>query len=502
MPSERLARSGVVSLVGSAFAALAALALTSVVGNTLGPTGTGIFFQAVGIFTILTQVLRLGTNSGIVRFVSEQRAFDRRGAEWKIIGFAALPVALLGAAGSFVLWAFADNVASVFAAAGEQESLAGLFRAMAPFVVVGSLIGVAQIAARMLRGVTAFTWLQSVLLPLSRVVAVTSVALLLSTSYAAVEAWLWPLPLWLLVTLLVISAPLVRDFRHRRETERAAQPTFGRFWRFNAPRAVSSGLEVALEWADVLIVAALASPAAAGIYAVATRTVRAGGVVDKAMRVAVAPRTSELLARGETHESSQLHTRVVRIMLLMNWPFYLLLVSMGGSVLLLFGEEFVAGWGPMAALAVAMMFQTASGMLQSLLLQGGRSSWQMYNKAIALTLSIVGNLVLVPPLGLWGAAITWLVVMVADNLIAAFQVHRLMHVHLRPAQLLLAALVPLLVFGVGGAAVSWWAGVGLVALISAAAGLSVLYAAALWALRHRLEIENLWRKVPVIGRYA
>lgn len=502
MPSERLARSGVVSLAGSAFAALAALALTSVVGNVLGPSGTGIFFQAVGIFTILTQVFRLGTNSGIVRFISEQRAFDRRGAEWLIIWFAAAPVVLLGAAGSLALWAFADNVASVFAAPGEQGSLTALFRGMAPFIVVGSLIGVAQIASRMLRGVTAFTLLQSVFLPLSRVGAVAAVALLLSTPYATVEAWLWPLPLWLLITLLVISSPLVRDFRHRRELERDARPTFGRFWRFNAPRAVSSGLEVALEWADVLIVAALASPAAAGIYAVATRTVRAGGVVDKAMRVAVAPRTSELLARGETQESSRLHTRVVRIMLLLNWPFYLLLVSMGGSVLLLFGEEFAAGWGPMALLAAAMMFQTASGMLQSILLQGGRSSWQMYNKAIALALSIVGNVVLVPPLGLWGAAITWLVVMVADNLIAAVQVHRLMHVHLRPTQLLLAALVPLLIFGAGGAAVSWWVGVSLVALISAAAGLSVVYAGVLWALRRRLEIVSLWRKVPVIGRFA
>ena len=77
MKSEGLAKSGLISLFGSAFAALAALLLTAIVGNTLGADGTGLFFQAMGIFTILTQVLRLGTNSGIVRYIAEQRAFHR-----------------------------------------------------------------------------------------------------------------------------------------------------------------------------------------------------------------------------------------------------------------------------------------------------------------------------------------------------------------------------------------------------------------------------------------
>lgn len=503
MRSEGLARSGVISLVGSAFAALAALLLTAIVGNTLGASGTGLFFQAMGIFTILTQVLRLGTNSGIVRFISEQRAFDRAGAEWRIVLYAAIPVALLSGAASVAVWFLADSLAAWLSAPGEADSLGALLRAMSPFIVLGALIGVLQIGARMLRGVTAFTLLQSVLLPASRLLTV-----LLAVSFAGVaawgafEAWLWPLPVWLLITAAVIVGPLVRDIRRRNESRPDTRPSFRSFWRFNAPRSVGSGLETALEWSDVLIIAAVASPAVAGVYAVVTRAVRAGGVVDKAMRVAVSPTISALLARDRYEESTRLHTTVVRAMILMNWPFYLLLISMGSAVLAIFGEEFTVGWGPMILLAIAMMFQTACGMLQSILLQGGKSTWQMYNKSLALALSIAGNIALVPIWGIWGAATTWVAVVVVDNLIAAFQVHRGMHVDLQPTKLVSAMVVPVVIFGGGGALFSWWGGTSFAILILGVVVLCLVYAVALWLLRRQLRIEALWKKVPFIGRRA
>lgn len=510
MRRERLARSGLISLVGSAFAALAALVLTAIVAANVGASGTGVFFQAVGIFTILTQVLRLGTNSGIVRFISAQRAFGRAGSEWRIILYALVPVAVASGLISIAVWGYADALSTWLGAPGEADALADLLRTMAPFVLCGAVIGVLQMASRMLRNVSTFTMLQSILLPGSRLLTVWAVFVGGATASAGFQAWLWPLPFWLLVTIAVIAAPLVRDFRRRHDPldlDDGERPSFTRFWRFNAPRSVSSGLETALEWSDILIVAALASPAAAGVYAVATRAVRAGGVVDKAMRVAVAPTISAQLARGETALSSALHTRVVRAMILLNWPFYLLLISMGPAVLAIFGEEFVVGWGPMMLLAGAMMFQTAAGMLQSILLQGGRSTWQLYNKAIALALSIGGNLLLVPVLGLWGAAITWAVVVLIDNLIAAVQVHRGMKVHLRPGALVGPALIPLVVFGAGGFAFTLLfpdvsGGENLLVLLLAGVVLCTVYGVVLWMLRRRLGIVSLWRMIPILGRRA
>lgn len=502
MQNERLARGGLISLIGSGIAALSSLLLTVLVGQVLGATGTGIFFQALGIFTVLTQVLRLGTNTGIVRFIAEQRAFGREGGEWRIILFAAVPVALLSVLVSIGVWFGSEGLARWMSSPGETDLLAALLRNMAPFVAMAAVLGVVEASTRMLRGVAVFTLLQSVVLPLSRLVAVGVFALAGATAWRAFEAWLLPLPLLLVIGIVVVAAPLLRSFRRRAVSPREAHVTARTFWRFNLPRSVGSALEIALEWADVLIVAAVASPAVAGVYAVVTRVIKAGGIVDQAMRIAVSPTISAMLARSEHAKVSTLHTSVVRAMVLLSWPFYVLTISMGGAVLSLFGPEFVVGWAPMVLLSVSLMLQISCGMLQSILIQGGKSTWQMYNKAIAVTLSIVGNLALVPVLGIWGASITWLVVAVTDNMIAAVQVHRGMGVHLQPVRLLPAMVPPVLVFGLGGAVFSIFWEPGPLPLLAALAILGPTYLAVLWLFRRALDIVPLWRKVPFLKRFA
>lgn len=502
MTSERLARSGSVSLVGSVFAAVAAFVLTAFVGNGAGAYGTGLFFQAIAIFTIVSQVLRLGTSTGIVRFLSGQRAFDRRGEAWRTVLIAVIPVAVISTAVGILLSVYSASIAAWLAIPAETESLATLLVAMAPYIVVAAVLGVLQMAIRMIRGVKTFTLLQSILLPASRLVAVAAVIFLSGTLAQYVLAWMIPLPIWLIVTCALLARPLIRDWKERRESHSPLADEVTSFWSFSGARAVGAGLETALEWSDVLIVAALASPAEAGIYAVATRTIQAGQVVDRSMRVAVSPTISEMLAQGRQADASTLHTRVTRAMILATWPFYLLLATLGPAVLGIFGPEFREGALVLTILAAAMMIQSAAGMLQSIMLQGGRSSWQMYNKSLALAVNIGLNLMLVPVIGMVGAAITWAAGIVAETLVAAWQVHKKMGVRLEPTRLLFAMSLAAVVYGIGGLTARFVFGESLLVLVVAGAGLSVAYAAILWGLRARLDIRALWRELPVLRRFA
>ncbi|MFV0252967.1 MAG: lipopolysaccharide biosynthesis protein [Beutenbergiaceae bacterium] len=498
MASENLLRGGLVSLVGSASAALAALVLTAVVGQFLGPAGTGVFFQAIGIFTVLTQVLRLGTNSGMVRFMAAERAHGRAGSNWLITKYALVPVAVLASLASIALWFWSQAWAQWLASPGERDQLASLLRLMAPFVLVAAVAGVLAITARMVRGVPAFTMLSSVLPALLRLAAVVAVLLVIPVANAAVTAWLVPLPLVLVLTIAMVTRPLLRD---RRVRTAGGGPSARSFWRFSAPRALGSGFETGLDWADILIVAALASPAQAGIYAVCSRAVKAGQVVDRAMRVAVSPTLAALLARAETETASALHARVVRAMVVLTWPFYLVLAVNGAAVLTIFGAEFAVGAPVLSILAVTAMVQTSAGMLQSILLQGGRSSWQMMNKGIALAVCVAGNLLLVPLIGIVGAALSWALVIAIDTALAARQVHSRMGVHLAPRKLLGVAAVATGVFGLGGLALRAVAGPSLIGTMIGVLLLGCGYLGLLWLLRRQLGLQHLWARVRPLRSY-
>ena len=499
---ERLARSGSMSLFGSGFAALIALALTVVIANGFGAYGTGLFFQALAVFTIASQVMRLGTPSGLVKFISEQRAFGRRGEMWRSIAIAVLPVAAIATLGAVAISLYADEVAAWLAPESERVFFAEVLRSMGPFVVVGSVLAVLQTATRMISGVGVFTLLQSVLLPASRLLAVAMAIVLSWNALEAFQAYLGVLPAWLVVTIVILTRPLVRDWKVRAEGTEGFAPAVRRFWRFSGSRAIGGAFETALEWSDVLIVAVLGSPMAAGIYAVATRTVRAGQIVDRAMRLAVSPRISELLARAEVPAAIRLHTIVTRVMILINWPYYLLLATMGPIVLSIFGSQFTEGAIVLAVLAGAMMLSAAAGMLQSVLLQGGKSSWQMYNKGLILGLSIGLNVALVPWIGILGAAITWAACVVVETAIAAWQVHQRMGVRLEPKKLLLAMALPLTIFGLGGMVLRFVFEPSPLVLLIGVLILGSVYLVLLWFLRDRLHITPLWHEIPVLGRWA
>ena len=500
MQPERLARSGALSLAGSTISALCALLVAILAGNLLGAYGTGLFFQAVGIFTIASQVLRLGTNSGIVRAISEEHAFDRHGSAGRIILVAVVPVMAISTAVAGVIWLFASPIADWLASPGTADELQGYIELLAPFLAAGSTLAVLQIASRMLNGIGVYTVVHTIAFPAIRLAVVGGAIVMAGTAFSAFSGWLSVIPLWLFITVGLLIAPIRHDRRMRTDLPPPVPRVAYRFWAFSSTRAVGGSLEILLEWTDVLIVAAIATPAEAGIYAVVTRTVRAGQVVDRAMRLAVSPTISRLLARGESAATRALHTSVTRAMILMSWPFYLTLAIMGPAILGLFGSGFESGAVPLVILSGAMMVASSAGMLQSIILQGGNSSWQVANKSVVLAASVSLNLLVVPVLGIIGAAMTWAFVTLLDTAIAAWQVHRRMGVgtHLRP--LLPAMAAPVVVFGGGLGVVRLAFGTSVSALIGGVIGVGLVYLAVLWVLRRRLGIESLWREAPGLRR--
>ena len=337
-------------------------------------------------------MLRLGTSSAIVRTVSEQHAFGRAGEAWRTIVIAAVPVAVLSTIAAIAVWWAAPWLAEWLVPPGGSVQFEAYLRFMAPFIPAGAMLAVLQMSSRMLDGIVTYTIAHAVAFPITRLAAVVVAVLVIGSAFGSFAAWLWVIPLWLLVAVALIARPFVVDWRRRAEALETLPEASRRFWAFSSTRAVGGSLEIVLEWSDVLIVAALTSPAEAGVYAIVTRTVRAGQVVDHAMRLAVSPAISRLLARGEAAATRALHTSVARAMILLSWPFYLTLAIMGPAVLGLFGPGFASGATSLVILSGAMMVASSAGMLQSIILQGGHSSWQVANKSVVLAASICLNL--------------------------------------------------------------------------------------------------------------
>ena len=494
MNGGRLAKAGLVSLVGGGAGAVLGLVLAVVVGRGLGDTGTGYFFQLVALFMILANVLELGADTGLVRELSRQVALGRFADLRRTVVVAVVPVVLVGTVALGAVWLAAPWLAELLTDPAGRPVLTELIRQTVPLALLASLVAVLLGGTRGLGGVLPFTAVHNIGLPVARVAGVLVV---LGAGYGVVvaaHAWAWPFA----VAAAVAAVILLRQLRERTGAD-AARPSEApaptqvlarEFWTFSAPRGVAAALEIALVWIDVLIVGAVLGPTAAGVYAVVSRCAQSGLLVENAMRMAVSPRISGAMATGDLATARSLHLATTRAMILLAWPFYLTLALFAPLVLGLFGDGFGEGTVPLALLCVAMLIWTGAGMVQTILLMGGRSSWQMKNKAVALATNVIGNLVLVPVCGIAGAALAWALTIAVDAGLAIWQVHRVLTVRIASRDLLAPVAVVLGAVGVPGVLLRWTLGP-----TPAALGLHVLCAAALlaavcWRMRESLGLAS------------
>lgn len=488
-PPRGLAWAGAVNLLGGAAGSVIGLVLAAIVGRELGTDGAGTYFVVVALFMIVSNVGELGADTGLVRFVSAARVTGRPGDVAHLVSLAVRPVL---AAGVVVTVGVAGWV--LVSSTGVVGLPGGATVLVAAAAVAASSTALMLAVTRGLGDVLAYPLLQNLLLPVLRLVSVVAAIAAGGGVVAVVTAWMVPVPVVLVLATAVAVRLTVRRTGSIRPLSMPAADRRGlsrRFWSFSATRGVSAAVEIVLEWIDVLIVGALTSAEQAGIYAVVTRCARAGEVVQQAARVSVGPQISAALARGAIDEARALYGLVTAAMIWLAWPFFIVLAVFPDTVLSTFGPGFDDGALSLTVLSAAMAVATAAGTVQTILLMGGRSSWQLGDKSAALGLNVALNLVLVPLWGIEGAALAWAVTIVADTALVVYQVQGLMGVrpsggHLRVAGLLSLGVVGSIVLGARLAL-----GSSATVMVSATCVAAAVYLTLSVPLRHRLGLAAL-----------
>ncbi len=433
------------------FGAAANFALVALVGRGLGATETGIFFTGLGVFMVLANASKLGADTGLVRFLSRHLALESPSLLLPTMRIAVLPVAVIGVAVGGLVALLREPIASALIPdAADGGSIVIILGAAIPLFAVATVLAA---ASRAMGRVGVFAMLQNVLLPLGRLAGVAVALLMGAGIVGAFVGWAAVLPL-LALGGAWFAVSTARDLSRRlAPTARPSSPDDGSlrrtFWGFSGPRAVTAVVETTFEWVDVIIVGAVAGAKDAGVYAVASRSVKVILLADYATRVSLSTRISAAFAKDEPARVRDLYAIGTTGIILIAWPILITFALFNGSVMAIFGGEFRAGGDVLVALAVGMMVVVAAGSVQSILLLGGRSTDQLINKSIALVVLIGGCLMLVPPFGAIGGALAWCLAAALDTLLAVWRVRGRYRIGLpvravaRPAIAAIVSFVPI-----------------------------------------------------------
>jgi O-antigen/teichoic acid export membrane protein len=209
----------------------------------------------------------------------------------------------------------------------------------------------------------------------------------------------------------------------------SAQPKGSRYWRFTAPRAAADILQVALHRLDVVLVAALLGPAQAAVYAAATRFINLVGLSNQALSNVLEPQASALFARRDSLGVMGRYQLTTGWLVALSWPVCLVAMIFPTVILAPFGAGYGVGASVVVPLAASMLFSSACGLVDLVLGMSGRTGWNLANMTVALTLNISLDLLLIPELGIRGAALGWAAAVVVGNLLPILEIRWLLGIH-------------------------------------------------------------------------
>lgn len=442
-----VARGGVINLAGAVVSAAASVGLTVVVTRNFGKSLVGTFFVAISLFLIVEAITNLGAYNGTIYFIARVRALHAERRIPAIIRATVIPVLISSVLGAAILIAFVHPLATLLLE-GEPAQPVRPAELATALRVLAVALPFAALADTMLGATRGFHEMRPTVLVdrLGRsTLQLLGVAAAAVVGSATLLAPLWALPY---IPAAVVSVLWLRRIMRRyrsqsastrelglgtadgfRADNRHGKPNARGFWQFTAPRSIASVAQIVIQRLDIVLVGVMKGPAEAAIYTAATRFLVAGQLGNSAISMASQPQLTRLFAIRDRAGANAVYQVTTAWLILLTWPIYLLAAVFGPSVLAIFGRNYHTGSTVMVILALAMLVATACGQVDTVLITTGRSGWSLVNGLLAMCVNIGVDVLLIPRMGITGAAIGWAAAIVVSNLVPLAQVATVVKVH-------------------------------------------------------------------------
>lgn len=394
-----------------------AFALSVILARLLGVAGLGAYSFAMAWVSILGMMATLGFNRLLVREISIYR--DR--SEWGLMRgllVRANQIVLLFSVGVALVVAM---IAAFFGERTTPEVLYTFWIAMA-LVPLTALISLRRTAMQGLRRIVSGQVPESILRPVLTIVFIATAYLFLRNSLNAP----WAMGLSVLsaaVSFLIGVAMLRRSLPQPVKEAPAVYRT--RLWLQGSVSLVMvSTMYIINSRIGAIMLGLMSGPEATGIYTVANRGAELVTFIVVASNTALGPTIASLYAAGEMDRLQRLVTRASRFVFAVSLPVAIGLIVFGHWFLLIFGQEFTRGDAALAVLSIGRLFSAMMCTVGLLLVMTGHQRHAAVGVGIGAGLNVVLNALLIPSLGVEGAAIATTAGLVVWNTLLAVWVYR------------------------------------------------------------------------------
>jgi O-antigen/teichoic acid export membrane protein len=308
---------------------------------------------------------------------------------------------------------------------------------LADYVVLPLMIGCATLPFYALMQIQdgiarSYNWVQLALLPMYVVRHIVLLAMVVAAYvlHFPTDAVTVVAALAASLALTAIGQTLVLNRRLAREVAPGPRAVEVRTWfAVSLPMLMVGGFYLLLTHTDILVLQQFRSPDDVATYYAASKTIALVSFVYFAVSAAVAHRFTEYHVTGDRQRLATFLADSIR------WTFWpsvaatAAILLMGRPLLALFGPVFVEGFQAMIILAAGLLARAAVGPVERLLTMLGEQRICAAIYALAFLINLVLCIVLIPRLGIEGAAISTTAALMCESALLFIVTRRRLALH-------------------------------------------------------------------------
>ena len=391
------------------------------VAKFIGLSQFGVYSFGLAVFNIVMTISLLGLNNGVLRFVA---LYNGTNDAVRVKGtiFSALKIVLL--TGSLVTISLAlssEVISNEVLHNGKATVVLILFAVSIPFFAVSSIV-IASIQALQ---VMKYKVLVESVFKIVLMFILTAFFFLLDLRLSGVlYAYIITGILEVILSLHFLKKlfPLFdRDINSEHETKRLLS--------FSLPLFFVGFFFIGITRIDTLMLGYFKSVADVGVYNAAFRTAIFLSVFLNSFNAIFAPMISDLYNRKEMKRLETLFKTITKWIFTLSIPVFLLMFSFSKEILGIFGPQFVTGSGCLRILAAGHFINVLTGSVAYMLIMSGRPNITLLNTLTAFIASVLLNYLLIPPYGIFGAAVAYAITFGILNFVGLIEVYCLMKIH-------------------------------------------------------------------------
>ena len=390
-------RGGSITVFGKMFNNVIRLVLAIILARVLGTVQLGYYSLSLSTLNIAMGVALFGLDAAVVRFVAVMQSRQDDQKTWESIQIGTGLSLIFSTFVGILLFIFSYYLAiNVFNdnALVPYLQLASIF---IPMLVVNDQL------ANILRGFKKFdlsVLAQYIFQPIARLVITGIIFLIGLNAKTAILAYC----LATISTTGILIYFLNKGFSLRGRLK-VSRSLLKETLVFSIPVWLSSLLSKFRNNIQALFIASWNTIAGVGIFSVASQITFVSSEISSSINTTSKPLIAELADRGDIPQMEKVYQLSNKWILIIQLPIFLIMVLFPKTLLQIFGKEFTDGSLTLIILAFGSLLKVGTGMGGIIIDMAGYTKIKLVNSILQVVTLIILNVILIPRLGLIGAAL-------------------------------------------------------------------------------------------------